>query len=335
MAVRDRVKRFRFVLVFPLLGGFLALGSLQAAEPKEETVQVQEIVQVERPAVAGRIFDVDVPMDNYLFAKAAAAIFGGSWGRAAQTPEELEERTWEDLILSYEAFRRGIEVPQEKVEEEVGKLLKGEKAAFDWKQDRQAFEDWVRERVGESALLFENQLKHLIQLKMLRDEVRESFDPKVTQEEALAKYITEYNSLELQLARFDALKDAQEFLDRATKKPNLWDREFKKNEKNRDYVKTTGFVSFEWLMEAWKIPRKDLDAMLEEEAGAFYGPTPLYKGYAVHKVLKKRPAVPEEFDEKKKEQYLTRVKEIKKYKELQKWQEQLFELADKQVYVKR
>ncbi len=328
------VKRLHKAFLFPMLWGLLGPGCLQAAETKEESIQVEEIIQVERPKVAGRIFGVDVSMDNYLFARAAGAVFGGSWGRQAKTPEELEEGTWEDLILSYEAFRRGVEVPQEKVDEEIGKLLKAEQATFDWKQDRQAFEDWVQERLGESVVLFENQLKHLIQLKMLRDEVREGFDPEVTEKEALAKYITEYNSLELQLVRFDSLEEAEAYFAKVKKRPKIWTRDFKRNKENKDYIKTTGFVSFEWLMDAWKIPRKDLDAMLEEEVGAFYGPTPLYKGYAVHKVLKKRPAVPEEFDEKKLEQYLKRVRTIKQFKELQKWQEQLFELADKEVYVK-
>jgi len=317
-----------------MLWGILGVGCLKAAEPQEEVVQAEEIVQVERPTVAGRIFDVDVSMDNYLFARAAAAVFGGSWGSPIQTPEELEERTWEDLILSYEAFRRGVVVPQEKVDEEIGKLLKAEKVAFDWKQDRPAFEAWVKGRVGEPAVLFENQLKHLIQLKMLRDEVRESFEPEVSEEEALAKYITEYNSLELQMVRFDTLAEAEAYAAKVKKQPKVWERDFKRNEKNKDYIKTTGFVSFEWLLDAWKVPRNDLDAMLKLEGGAFYGPTPLYKGYAVHKVLQKRPAVPEEFDEKKKEQYLERVKTIKQFKELEKWQEQLFELADKEVYVK-
>jgi len=322
------LRRFHKAFLFGVIGGFLGLGYLQAAEPQEE------IVQVDRPAVAGRIFDVEVPTDNYLFARGAAVVFGGSWGRAAQTPEDLEERVWEDLILSYEAFRRNIVVPREKVDEEVGKVLKAEKVTFDWKQDRPAFEKWVKERVGISAVLFENQLKHLIQLKMLRDQVREGFDPDVTKEEALAKYITEYNSLELQMVRFDTLQDAEAYVKRVTKKPRLWDRDFKRNKENKDYIKTTGFVSFEWLLDAWKIPRKDLDAMLKKEEGDIYGPTPLYKGFAVHKVLKKRPADPKEFDEKKLKQYLERVKQVKQFQELKRWQEELFERADKEVYIK-
>jgi len=327
--MRSCGKRTGVLLLLLLAWGFCGSKGLGAEE-------AGEVVQVDRPAVAGQIFGVDVSMDNYLFAKAAAAVFGGSWGRAAQTPEELEERAWEDLILSYDAFRRGVEVPQEKVDEEIGKLLKSEKVTFDRKEDRKAFEAWTQERVGESAVLFENQLRHLIQLKMLRDEVRESFEPKVTEAEALAKYITEYNSLELQLVRFDTLKEAEAYLTKVTKRSRIWARDFKRAErkKNKDFVKTTGFVSFEWLVDAWKIPRKDLDAMLEKEEGALYGPTSLYKGFAVHKVLKKRPAVAEDFDEKKLEQYLKRVRQVKQYKELQKWQGQLLELADKKVYVK-
>ena len=173
------------LVVVAALGMGGGVSRLWADEPviKIDDVKAASVVPAKRPDAAGEFFGQIVSMDNYRFAKAAASIFGGSWGSEVKTPEELETRTWEDLLLSFEAYRRNIVVPQEKVDEEMAKMLKEEKVTFDWKKDPEAFDKWTKERVHEPAILFENQLKHLIQLQLLRDAVRQSFDPVATEEE--------------------------------------------------------------------------------------------------------------------------------------------------------
>jgi hypothetical protein len=278
-------------------------------------VRAEETLQIDDQPVAGQIFGVAVSMDNYLFAKSAAAIFSGTYGREVKTSADLEDRTWEDLVLSYEAFRRGVSVSPERFEKEMDALLKAEKVSFDWKKDRSAFDAWVKDRVKEPAVLFENQLKHLLQLQLLREQVREAFEPEATEAEALQKYKNEYNSLELDLAKFDDEAAAQAFYQEAVKSPKAWDKRLKKEPK---FSLKTGFVSFEWLIDAWKIPKDDCAAMLKMPVNAVYKPTPIYKGFAVFRILQKREAVAADFPAKK-DEYLKRVKMVKRYQMLQEW----------------
>ncbi|MFH0940417.1 MAG: hypothetical protein V1840_00990 [Candidatus Omnitrophota bacterium] len=209
-----------------------------AAFAEEEVIKIQD----EQPA--GEFFGVPVPMDNYRFVKAALVIFGARWGAEPATPQEVENRVWEDLVLSYEAHRRNIIVPQEEIDEEITKLLKAEKVAFDWKKDKVSYEKWVKDRVREPKALFENQLKHLIQLQALRESVRKSFQPQVTQEEAMQEYMDEYNTLEkrvTQKEKFPEVKKSYEEQIKVRKQYealNDWTRQLKKDADIKVFVRS-------------------------------------------------------------------------------------------------
>ncbi|MCM8781330.1 MAG: hypothetical protein NC908_05350, partial [Candidatus Omnitrophica bacterium] len=73
---------------------------------------------------------VKVPLGNYYFVKAAIMIFGSRWSATPQTEQELEDQVWEQLLLSYEAFRRNITVEDKDLQEEIDKILKNEKVDF-------------------------------------------------------------------------------------------------------------------------------------------------------------------------------------------------------------
>ncbi len=261
---------------------------------------------------------IKIPLANYYIIKSAITVFGARWGKTPTTPEELEERTWEQIMLSYEAFRRDIKVEQSEVSEEVNKILKSEKVTFDWKQDRLSYEKWVKEKMGGSVELFENQLKHQIQLEKLRQQVLNTIKPVVTEKEAFQEFLNEYNTLELELAKFDALKDAEDFY-KKMQNPKKWEKEAKKDAK---FYQHPGFVSLEFLMDMWKIPKDDLYKMLKMEDNAIYPATPIYKGYGVFRILKKRVAQDTDFP-KLKDSYFRQVESIKKYEGLGLWVKQL------------
>ena len=69
--------------------------------------------------------------------------------------------------------------------------------------------------------------------------------------------------------------------------PKAWVEEGKKDPK---FFQHPGFVSFEFLINMWKIPKDDLYKMLSMEVDSIYPPIPVYKGYGVIRILKKRPA---------------------------------------------
>ncbi|MEK7850115.1 MAG: hypothetical protein AAB213_04815 [Candidatus Omnitrophota bacterium] len=294
-----------------------------AAFAEEEVIKIQD----EQPA--GEFFGVPVPMDNYRFVKAAMMIFGARWGAEPTTPQEVENRVWENLLLSYEAHRRNITVAQEELDDEITKLLKAEKVAFDWKKDKVSYEKWVKDRVREPRELFENQLKHLIQLQVLRESVRKSFQPQVTQEEAMQEYMNEYNTLSVEFVQFEDVKAAQAYYAKM-KDPKLWEKEAKKNPK---FAVRPGFVSLEFLIEVWKIPKEDAYAMLNLTEGSVYKPTSIYRGYGVFHTLEKRVAQKEKFPEVKKS-YEEQIKVKKQYEALNDWIRQLKKDADIKVFVK-
>lgn len=292
-------------------------------------VAAEEVIKIQDQQVAGEFFGAPVSMDNYRFVKTAMMIFGAKRGAEPTTPQEVENRVWEDLLLSYEAHRRNITVAREELDDEITKLLKAEKVAFDWKKDKVSYEKWVKDRVKEPRELFENQLKHLIQLQVLREFVRKSFQPQVTQEEAIQEYLNEYNTLAVEFVQFEDLKAAQVYYAKM-KDPKLWDKEAKKNPK---FAVRPGFVSLECLIELWKIPKEDAYCLLDLKEGSVYKPTPIYRGYGVFHTLEKRVAQKEKFPEVKKS-YEEKIKVKKQYEALNDWIRQLKKDADVKVLLR-
>jgi hypothetical protein len=275
-------------------------------------------------------WNTGVSLDTYYVVKGAIMVFGTRWGAQPQTEQELEDRVWEQLVLSSEAFRRNIKVEDKELNEEIDKMLSSEKVKFERLKNRDAYLNWVRDKTKEPVNFFENQLRHLLQLENLRKQVLESFKPTVTQEEAHQEFLNEYNTLELELVQFDELEKAEDFYLRM-QKPQIWEDELKKNPK---FAQHPGFVSLEFLIDMWKIPKDDLYKMLDLEVNSIYPPIPVYKGYGVIRILKKRIADEADFA-KRSEYYFKQVGMIKKYDELKDWLKRLKQEADIKLYPKK
>ena len=163
------------------------------------------------PNIAGELYGVPVPIGNYYFSKKVVVTFSAPWRGTPQTKEELEDLVWQELLFSYEAFRRGIEASQDEIDEEIAKMLKADEVEFNWKEDTQAYQEWVQAKLNESIEAFENQMEHLVKLHKLRQEIIESMDPEVTEDEAYNKFLNEYNTLLVELVQCDKLSEAEEF----------------------------------------------------------------------------------------------------------------------------
>jgi hypothetical protein len=131
----------------------------------------------------------------------------------------------------------------------------------------------------------------------------------------------------LELKQFDQLKDAEAFYQKM-KDPKAWVEEGKKDPK---FFQHPGFVSFEFLINMWKIPKDDLYKMLAMDIDSIYPPIPVYKGYGVMRILKKRPADPVEFP-KVRESYFKQVEMLKKYEQLKDWLNNLKQEAGIKIY---
>jgi hypothetical protein len=289
----------------------------------------QEEAQKETQVI-GQIFDSPVPAGNYYFVKSTLMVFGNRWGSQPKNAEELEDDIWEQLVLSFAAFRRNIAVSPEERQQEIAKILNSEKVNFDWKKNKEAYSKWVKEKTGEEPELFENQIAHLLQLQKLRDEVRDSITPAVSDEEAHQAFLAEQNSIELELVQFDEEPAAKDFYEKARQNPNSWDQEKNKNPGN---FKRPGFVTLIFLMDFWKIPKDDLYKMMKLKTGEVYPHAALYKGFGVFKVLNTRPADESSY-EKMRYSYQDKVVAMKKYEGLNEWIKKLKQDANIKIYRK-
>jgi len=302
----------------------LAQGHPGPAEQGQDTT-----LKTDEPVGEFSAWGVRVSRGNYYFAKGAIMVFGTKWGASPQTPEELEERTWEDLLLSFEAYRRGIKAEDSELKDEADKLLKAEKVTFDRQKEPGAYAKWIKEKTGEGRELFENQLRHLMQLQKLRQQVMVSISPKVSEQEAFQEFLNEYNTLSVQLAQFDDLGAAKSFYAKVKNKPKLWEKEEAQNPK---LFRKPGFVAAEFLIEMWKFPKDEVYKMLALKIGTVYQPIPIYGGkYAVCKILEQRLAEPSQFP-KLKESYYKQIEMKKKYDGLSDWIKKFKDEAKLKVY---
>ena len=316
------------VFLSPLcLNAAVAQEISQQAGKKEAGLEVQA-EQKEEQKFVGEFFETKVTTQNYYFIKSLLAVFGSGGSPQPKTPEEEEKYVWEQLLLSYESFRRGIMVEQKEVDEEVGKTLEAEKVTFDWKQDKEAYEKWVKEKANEPAALFENQIRHLLQIEKLRRAIMESIKPQVLEKEAYQEFLNENNTLGVELVEFNAENEARKFYLQVKKNPKKWDEE--KAGRPNDF-KRPGPVSLEFLVDIWRFPQYAAYTMMRMAPDSIHPPAPIYKGYAVFKVLDKSPADKKQYKTLK-DSYYEQIRRRKRYEWLGKWFEDFKRQANIKIY---
>ncbi len=323
MRLMEKVPKMKKLIIFLslfMLGGFFIFTT---------TAKTQE------PKIAGTFYGGPIPKGNYDFALRTVLSFGSPWGGIPNNREQLEKRVWDDLILSFEAYRRGISIRREELEAKITETLKGNKVSFKWKEDPEAYAQWTKETLRTSVEVFENQMQHLAQIKELHDQVLNSINTSVTEEEAFQEFLNEHNSLSVELAEFDELKDAQIFYQNVLADPLVWEQEAKKDRKKENRERSfrrPGFVALEFLMVMWKFPKDAVYEMIAMEVGAVYPPQPIYEGYGVFKVLEIRRADETAFPSRR-ESYFEQLRTKKKHEGFQSWLKGLREDADIQIYV--
>ncbi|MCM8814291.1 MAG: hypothetical protein NC924_10245 [Candidatus Omnitrophica bacterium] len=169
--------------------------------------------------IAGELFGAPVPLGNYYFAKRVVLSYGAKWRGTPQDNQELEDLVWRELVFSYEAFQRGISVSESEIDKEIDALTAENKVPFRWRVDREAFQQWTQETMKVPVEVFRNQMRHLVQLEKLREQVIASFSPEVTDAEAYQKFLNEYNTLSVELVEFPDRESAVEFYEQVKVPP--------------------------------------------------------------------------------------------------------------------
>ena len=314
-----------FIALF--LCSYLLVGKASATQVKVGSEAKITVTEPE-PKYVGSFFDTKVPEQNYYFVKSVITVFGNRFGKQPKTAEEVEGAVWDQLLLSFEAFRRGIAVNQEEVDGEINKILQAERVTFDWKKDAAAYEKWVKDKANEPAGLLANQIRHQLQLQKLKEQVMEAIEPSVTDDEAFQGFLNENSSLDIELVQFDVEKDARNFYDKVKVGPDAWEKEKAKRPKD---FRRPGGVTTQFLIDFWNIPQGDLQKMVKMKAGEFYGPAAVFKGWGVFKVLGSTAADESKFNDLK-DRYREKVKAGKRYEGFGAWFEKLKKDANIQIF---
>lgn len=235
--------------------------------------------------IAGTIFGTPVPLGNYRFAKRAAFVFQAP-GWTELSREEQEQRIWQNLILHFEATRRGLTVSDEELERAVNQILTEHEQAFTRSGDPAAYEQWVRDTVQEDVALFENQVAYLELIEALKQQVRkaEEADVTVTEAELHEEFLNEKHHVAGDYRLFDAKEEAQAFYE-AWKEPGKWEQA---TQADPAFARPFSMITLEAIIDLWGVPRDQIYAFHAMPLGSVGAPLPFGTQWGVFRLLEKR-----------------------------------------------
>ena len=291
-----------------------ATGPAPAADPGDEAV--------------GEIFGVPVPAHNYYFAKRVAYMYPGPWGANDLPEAEREAFVWDSLILHFESYRRGIEALDSEVEQMANSILDTQKQTFTRSGDPEKYKAWIREQTQQEPELFENQLKFMIQIHKLKEQVREAQQVAATEEEMQQEFLNEQNHVGGEAVMFDSKDQAQAFYEQV-KSAKDWEKMKKKGDRT---VRPISLMTLEAYMDLWGIPKDQMYAFHGSEIGTVGPPMPFGTNqWAVYRLLEKRTGDLKDFPEKH-EYYEKQMQAKKKWEGLQAWLKQVKASAQLKTY---
>ena len=278
----------------------------------------------------GEIFGLVVPCNNYLFVRSVIAVFGNRWGEQPKNLEEFEDLVWEELVLSYEAYRRNIFSSPQQVNEEIARVLKAQKVNFDYQKDKAAYKKWVEKKTNGPVEFFENQVKHILQIGELRRQVMNSFDPGVSEGEAKEAFLGEHTLFDLEAIRFPSKDEGSEILRKAKDDNTAWE-----GEKKKRLVDFGAFTQapLHFIQGKWQLPREVTAELSKIQPVDFYLATLSGEGCVVFKVLRKLPADESEYSALR-SSYFEKLKAEKRSGLFKEWLKGLKQKASVRIFKK-
>ncbi|HEX9780009.1 MAG TPA: peptidylprolyl isomerase [bacterium] len=243
------------------------------------------------PEFAGRIFGVPVSVGNYSFAKRVALMYSPPFGMAHAAPERQEEHIWRQLVLHYEAFRRGIEATDEELNELAGQFLSANGQTFTREGDPDAYARWTEESLGLDPEHLDNQLAYLIAIRALKHQVLEGIEVEVTEEEMRREFLNEQRHVGGAMVTFETREEAEAFVRRAGTSES-WDVMAAAGGVE---VRPVSLMTLEAYIDLWGVSQEQMDALHALETGGVGPPMPFGTQWCVFRVLEKRDEDPEEF----------------------------------------
>ncbi len=122
----------------------------------------------------GSVFGKEVSFRDYLLAERAVQIFllKPADDKTPPAPEDIESKTWEFLVFQREAKQRKIKVTDDELREGLYELLAaGKEVPFTGEQ----YAAWVKANFREEPRDFEDQLREMVRIQKLMEEMRNGF----------------------------------------------------------------------------------------------------------------------------------------------------------------
>lgn len=279
------------------------------------------------PDPAGEIFGTPVSLANYGFAQRTAYVLPRPW-ETDQTPEQREQTIWDNLILSYEAFRRNIQVTDDELGQRLDGLIRDQQATFDRKQDPAAYAQWVKDNLKEEVTLFENQMRYLAQIDKLKETVGRELQVTVTGQEMRSVFLDEQNHIGGEFKLFDTQAEADAFY-QEWKDPRKWDAKQKEDAK---FFRPYSLMTLEAIIDLWGVPRQQVYAFHAMKLGSVGAPMPFGRQWGVFRLLEKRTGDFKDFPQQR-DYFAKKIEYRKRNDGIKAWVKELRAAAKLKVYV--
>lgn len=278
--------------------------------------------------LAGTVFNAPVPVGNYYFAKRVHSTFQTPEERK-MTPEQLEKNIWHNLVLSYEAAQRKIEVTDSEFSEWVDSVLTALDLKFSRTKDPEKYKAWIEDTLKGTVELFENQMRYLANIEKLKREMINEMQVVASEDEMKADYMNTENHVGGEYTLFETKKEADDFYE-AYRDQAKWE-DYKS--KNTDKVKPFMLITLQAIIDLWGVPHDQIYEFHAMELGTVGKPLPFGTQWGVFRLKEKRTGDMAGF-EAQKDKLKQRVEARKKYQARDEWIEELDKRANVQVLIK-
>ena len=267
--------------------------------------------------IAGEIFGVPVPMGNYYFAKRVHGTFQSPEERK-MTPEEMEKNVWHNLILSYQASIKKIEITDKEFDEWTESVLTALDLKFSRTKDPAKYKEWVEGTLKGTVELFENQMRYLATIEKLKREMIKEMQVTVTDDEMKDDFMSTENHVGGEYTLFDTKKVADDFYEANHEQPK-WEAY---KAANADKVKPFMLITLQAIIDLWGVPHDQIYEFHAMPLGTVGKPLPFGTQWGVFRLQEKRTGDLANF-EAQKEKLKPRVEARKQYQARNDWLEEI------------
>lgn len=275
--------------------------------------------------IAGELFGKEISFQEFNRFYTANQLFSFS-GKNIEDPEQLRRYTWQSIIYSKEAKRRGIQVTDDEVRQEILRLLAAQKIE---NPTPEFYKVWVERQLKESTRDFELQIREFLRLQKLIVQARD--EAKViaaTPEAALEKFRHDHNEVSAEIVKLPDLNAAKAFREKI-KTLEDWKKE---TAQNPNFIQATNLLALDAWINLFQVPEPEMMKILKLEKDQISDIVVFGKEYAVMRLMDKKLANESEF-EKEKEKYITALTENKKQEAFALWTFDLNKRANLKEYL--